>query len=110
MNMKKISKINQLSMVLIGGAVLLLCLCAAVTGILGMAGTEISNRNDTEITSESFKEENMARKNSPKYILNDPVSDMEKPVTSDVTEESETRKSNRLEDIVGVLSDVLEEK
>lgn len=44
------------------------------------------------------------RRSGPKYTLQEPEETIEVNTTSAVTEETDTRKSNRLEDIMDVLS------
>lgn len=75
--------------------------CAATAG-----------KSDTEDVDMTAEEEEAVREHEPKYTLEDPIYDIEETVTSDVTEESDTKKSNRLEDIIDVLADttVTEEK
>lgn len=48
------------------------------------------------------------KQTGPKYTLQDPEKEIEENITSVVTETTDTQKSNRLEDIMNVLSTEME--
>lgn len=104
--MGKLSRINQVSAGKIGIAALGMFLLFAGIGIFGAAA---AGKVDTEAVTATAEEEEVVREHKPQYTLEDPTYNMEETVTSDVTEESDTKKSNRLEDIMDVLSDAVEE-
>lgn len=82
------------------------------TVIMGMALIIMfsSWSTDVAIQDAAVEEGYHAEKNEdvkmsgPKYTLQDPEDALEENITSEVTEDSVTQKSNRLEDVMDVLS------
>lgn len=102
-----ISRINQVTAGEIGIIALGVFLLFVGIGIFGAAA---AGKSDSETAEAPAEEEEVVQEHKPKYTLEDPIYNIEETVTSDVTEESDTKKSNRLEDIMDVLSDAVEEK
>lgn len=50
-----------------------------------------------------------SKQSKPKYVLKEPEDKIKENITSVVTEETDSRKSSRLEDIMGVLSSEISE-
>lgn len=90
-------------------------MCCAAVGVIGcctLIMISVWSRNTSNVTGlqdeyavENQEEQNGAQTNGLKYTLQNPVDKIEENITSEVTEETDVQKSNRLEDIMGVLSE-----
>lgn len=85
-------------------------LCVTGIGMVSMACsynkqvTKMAGEYDAVITEDiSYTKDGL-----PKYVLQDPEETMEENVTSKVAEETINSKSNKLEDIMDVLSSEME--
>lgn len=67
---------------------------------------EDSNMLAMTVMQEDYDSEQPSgsRHSGPKYMLQNPEEQLEENITSAVIDETDTQKSNRLEDIMGVLS------
>lgn len=91
-------------------AALIVCLFMSIFGVVELTKVNSEKMDNTENTAVVQSEAGNSKTQRPKYVLNDPVFNIEETATSDISEKSETRKSNRLEDIVDVLSDTVVEE